>query len=85
MSHRAVSLAHNTRLSNGTTLAAGIRAPALARRVIMRHLSRVLPFVVVLAVMIAPATATAQERASLEGFGGLSINGLPSAASPLPS
>ena len=27
----------------------------------------------------------AQERASLEGFGGLSINGLPSAASPLPS
>ena len=82
-SHRVTSLMHNTRLSNGTTLAAGIRAPALARGVIMRHLSRVLPFVVVLAA--APVTATAQERASLEGFGGLSINGLPSAASPLPS
>lgn len=52
----------------------------------MRHLSRVLPFVVVLAAAAnVPATATAQERASLEGFGGLSINGLPSAASPLPS
>ena len=96
MLHRAASLAHNTRLSNGTTLAAGIRAPALARGVIMRHLSRVLPFVVVAATAVnVPAAATAQERAtserpaqeraSLEGFGGLSINGLPSAASPLPS
>ncbi len=83
MSHRVASPAHNPGLSNGTTLAAGIRAPALARGVIMRHLSRVLPFVVVLAA--APVTATAQERASLEGFGGLSINGLPSTASPLPS
>ena len=84
MSHRVAALAHNTRLSNGTTLAARLRAPALARGVIMRHLSSVLPFVVVV-VVNAPATATAQERASLEGFGGFSINGLPSAASPLPS
>ena len=45
----------------------------------------VLWLVVVAAVVNAPATATAQGRASLEGFGGLSINGLPSAASPLPS
>jgi hypothetical protein len=85
MSHRVAPLAHNARLSNGTTLAAGIRAPALARGVMMTHLSGVLPFLAVLAVMIAPATATAQERASLEGFGGLSINGLPSASAPLPS
>ena len=133
MSHRVASLTHNTRLSNGTTLAARIRAPALARGVIMRHLSGVLrsldryaarcvdsvpliariavpragsapkdtgnqprgvtqissgavPWLVVVAVVVnAPATATAQARASLEGFGGLSISGLPAAASPLPS
>jgi hypothetical protein len=85
-SHRVASLTHNTRPSNGTTLAAELRAPALARGVIMTHLSRALPFVVVLAAVVnAPTTATAQERASLEGFGGLSINGVPSAASPLPS
>lgn len=133
MSHRVALFTHHTRLSNGTTLAAGIRAPALARGVIMRHLSGVLPsldryaarcvnfvlgvtrmavlgarnapkatgnqprgvaqissgaapwLVALAAVVIAPGTATAQERASLEGFGGLSINGLPSAAAPLPS
>jgi opacity protein-like surface antigen len=38
-----------------------------------------------MAIVIAPALATAEERASLEGFGGLSINGLPSAGPPLPS
>ena len=42
MSHRVASLTHNARLSNGTSLAAGVRAPALARGVIMRHLSGVL-------------------------------------------
>jgi hypothetical protein len=39
---RTASQTHNARLSNGTSLAAGVRAPALARGVIMRHLSGVL-------------------------------------------
>jgi hypothetical protein len=86
MPRPTTSLKDNPPLPNGTTLAACMRAPALARGVIMRHLSGVLPSVVVLtAVVTAPVTATAQERASLEGFGGLSINGLPSAAAPVPS
>jgi opacity protein-like surface antigen len=51
----------------------------------MRNIVGVLPSLLVLgAVVIGPSIATAQENASVEGFGGLSMNGLPS-ATPSPS
>lgn len=49
----------------------------------MRHLSRLFALFV-LSAAVAPPDAFAQKRASLEGFGGLELNGL-STATPTPS
>ena len=44
----------------------------------MRDLLRVVPLAIVAAMVCGPSRAVAQERASLEGFGGLSLNTLTS-------